>query len=933
MKLRVSLALILVLAACSSGVKTTGRPIKELSKQKAPAVDKLPIQQSAPIEVSPEAAQENYRQILELAPDSETKAEAMRRLADLQIQIDESSPGADTSKSQQIQQESIKLYNQLLTEKPDDRNNDRVLYQLARAYQNTGQEPKAVDTLKQLETQFPESSLQGDAHFRRAEILFRLGRFDEAGEEYKTVMDMGGRTPFFEPSQYKYGWSLFKQSQYEPAIQVFCAILDRELPAGVGANPQIALSAVDPAKRDVAKDALRVAGLSFAALGGGEAINEYIVRKGEPRFFPLLYNALGEQLVEKQRYTDAAKAYGAFTAKYPMHPLAPSFQSRVIKTYGDGGFSDLVVQEKERFATTYDPSAPYWAGRAPLPEVMSELRGHLDDLAKYYHAKAQANPVANKADFITAANFYRRILKAFPTDRKNPETNFLLAESLFDGGLTMDAATEYTRTAYEYPAHDKSDEAAYAAVLAYQRNTKEAADRQAALRLEIDNSKRFATAFPNHKEVLPVLTRTALALYEIKALDEAISVADRVIKSPQATPDLRRQAWSVTADAQFAQKRYPESEVAYTNVLGLIGPADASRRQVVEQLAASIYKQGEAARAANDLRTAVGHFQRVGKVVPEASIRATADYDAAAGLISLQDWPAAAQVLESFRVNFPRHPLAADVDKKLAVVYEKDNRPREAASAYARIAARPGETLEIRREAAWQAATLFDKAKDEPATTQAYEFYIKNFVQPVDRALDARMRLAEIYQNNGNRAAYLRIQQDFITADAFAGGERSDKSKTLAARASLELGRNDALAAAAVPLTAPLQKSLPAKKAALEKAINTLSRAAGYGLSDVTTAATYELGALYQGFARALLDSQRPGKMTSEQLEQYNLLLEEQAFPFEEKAIQTYEVNLKRISQGVYDDWVRKSLMALAGLAPGRYSKREQGDEVYDALR
>jgi cellulose synthase operon protein C len=915
-------------------MKDTGTPIKTLSKQKAPAPEKLPIQPSAPVDTSPESAEENYRKILELAPDAETKAEAMRRLADLQIQVDESSPTADPKKSQQVQQESIALYNQLLTEKPDDRNNDRVLYQLARAYQNTGQEPKAVDTLKQLETQFPDSSLIGDARFRRAEILFRLQRFDEASEEYKAVMDMGGKTSFFEPSQYKYGWSLFKQSQYEPAISVFCAILDRELPAGVGANPQIALAAVDTAKRDVAKDALRVTGLAFAQLGGGEAVNEFIARKGEPRFFPLLYNALGEQLAEKQRYTDAAQAYGAFTTRYAMHPLAPSFQSRAIKAYQDGGFSEMVVKEKERFATTYDPGAPYWQGRAPLAEVMSELRGHLDDLAKFYHARAQANPAANKADFLTAADWYRRILKAFPTDTKNTETNFLLAETLFDGGKTMEAATEYTRTAYEYPAHPKSAEAAYAAVLAYQRNTKESADRTPALRLEIENARRFTTSFPNHAEVLPVLTRTALSLYEIKSLDEAIAVASKVINAQPAAPnDLRRQAWSVTADAQFAQKRYPESEVAYTNVLQFTAASDANRKTIVEQLAASIYKQGEASRAANDLRSAVNHFLRVGKVVPEASIRAASDYDAAAALISLQDWPAAAQVLESFRVNFPKNPLVADADKKLAVVYEKDNRPREAAGAYSRIASRMTESADIRREAAWQAATLYDKAGDVQATMQAYEFYIKNFTQPVERALDARIRLAEIYQQTGNRQAYLRIQQDFVTADAYAGAERSDKSKTLAARASLEIGRNDAAAAAAVPLSAPLQKSLPAKKAALEKAINTLNRAAGYGIAEVTTAATFELGALYQQFAKALLDSERPRKMTQVQLEQYSLLLEEQAFPFEEKAIQTYEVNVRRISQGVYDEWVRKSVAALAALAPGRYAKREQGEEVYESLK
>ena len=57
-----------------------------------------------------------------------------------------------------------------------------------------------------------------------------------------------------------------------------------------------------------------------------------------------------------------------------------------------------------------------------------------------------------------------------------------------------------------------------------------------------------------------------------------------------------------------------------------------------ERIASSIYKQGEAARDAGDLETAVAHFQRIGQVVPDSEIRATADYDAAAALITLGAW-------------------------------------------------------------------------------------------------------------------------------------------------------------------------------------------------------------------------------------------------------------------------------------------------------
>jgi len=41
------------------------------------------------------------------------------------------------------------------------------------------------------------------------------------------------------------------------------------------------------------------------------------------------------------------------------------------------------------------------------------------------------------------------------------------------------------------------------------------------------------------------------------------------------------------------------------------------------------------------------------------------------------------------------------------------------------------------------------------------------------------------------------------------------------------------------------------------------------------------------------------------------VLLEEQAFPFEEKAIQLHQVNTARAKEGTYDEWVQKSFAAL----------------------
>ncbi|HEY9049964.1 MAG TPA: hypothetical protein VIQ03_00375, partial [Gammaproteobacteria bacterium] len=60
--------------------------------------------------------------------------------------------------------------------------------------------------------------------------------------------------------------------------------------------------------------------------------------------------------------------------------------------------------------------------------------------------------------------------------------------------------------------------------------------------------------------------------------------------------------------------------------------------------------------------------------------------------------------------------------------------------------------------------------------------------------------------------------------------------------------------------------------------------------------------------------------------EQYQILLEDQAFPFEEKAIEFYETNLARVKDGTYNEWIGKSHARLKQLFPVRYNREAKID-------
>ncbi|MCY7315663.1 MAG: tetratricopeptide repeat protein, partial [Rubrivivax sp.] len=163
-------------------------------------------------------------------------------------------------------------------------------------------------------------------------------------------------------------------------------------------------------------------------------------------------------------------------------------------------------------------------------------------------------------------------------------------------------------------------------------------------------------------------------------------------------------------------------------------------------------------------------------------------------------------------------------------------------------------------------------------------------------------------------------------ADLDAGAARTARTRTLGGQAALLLAEPVLEAYKKVPLIEPLQKQLKLKKARMDDALKAYAAAAEVGVAEVTTAATFHTAALYQDFGKAMIGSQRPKKLNKAELEQYSVLLEEQAFPFEEKAIELHETNARRTAQGLYDPWIKSSLAELARLKPVRYGKTERGD-------
>jgi len=307
----------------------------------------------------------------------------------------------------------------------------------------------------------------------------------------------------------------------------------------------------------------------------------------------------------------------------------------VIEAYSQGGFPSLVLEGKQTFVGEYGLDREYWQlhSAATQPETVAALKANLMDLAQHFHALAQKDH--GEEDYARAVQYYRMHIAYFPEDPDTANTNFLLAELLFESGRYLEAVEEYERTAYGYQLHDKAAEAGYAALVSYQKVEDGLAPEQREdwHRRSIESSLRFAGEFTDHPQAMAVLTKASEDLFELRELDLSIAVADQVIQYGSASADQLIVVWTVKAHALFDLEQFADAEIAYLQLLSLTPADDVKRDEISERIAASVYKQGELRRAEGDMTGAAMDFLRVAQVAPGASIVATAEYDAAAALL------------------------------------------------------------------------------------------------------------------------------------------------------------------------------------------------------------------------------------------------------------------------------------------------------------
>ena len=875
---------------------------------------------------------EGYQYYIDSPLGGAMRREALRRLADrmlqqLEMQEEQQVSGEELLLKDASYDKAIEYYNEALTNYSKFPGNEHILYQMARAYEANGEPKQAIWALKQLVEHHEESDYVDEANFRVGELSFLTQQFDQANSYYQQLIELGEEHPLYRIAMYKAGWALFKKKDYPGSLDQFIVLLDFMIADAPLEEIVAELPELSAGEREMLRDTLRVMSIAFSHQEEPlKYLSNYLAKLDTPRSYQfLIYQSLGDLFYGQTLYLDAGNSYNAFTQKHLHHPHAPFLQIMAIESFRLGNFSEAVEKAKLSFVGNFSYTSSFWGENKPQilkSQVEPYLRQYLSSLAMHHHAALQKEATASNKQ--QALYWYRSYLDSFSKDSEAAHINFLLAELLFETADYESAALEYNNTAYNYGHHKEAQEAGYAAILAHEKQmellTGDARDSWR--RQSVENALHFAKVYGNDPRVPSIVTKTAQDLFDVGAYDTAIKAASIVLTLRGLNEEMQRSAHLVLGHSYFEKYDYHHAENSYKSALRLTQEQHEDYQGTYERIAASIYKQAEHQQQRNNLQAAIHEYQRLVKDTPLSKIRDTALYDTATAMLQIKSWHGAIDILVKMRETPFGKKKVTDISQKLTVAYLETNQDQKAAAQLELLSLLESD-YEVQREAIWRAAELYEKAGNVTATIKAFEDYVKRYPAPIDANIEARYKLAQLYLQQHNKPRYLARLKDVIESDKKALEQRTPRTRYLAGISSMTLADMGLEAYREIKLVEPIKKNLKLKKDKMQQTIKDYGKVTDYEIAELITNSTFKISEIYRDFAKALMESQRPKGLDDEELEMYEIMLEEQAFPFEEKAIDLHEKNYRRISDGIYDPWVRNSLKVLGEITPGRYDKIE----------
>ncbi|XOZ33423.1 tetratricopeptide repeat protein [Halomonadaceae bacterium KBTZ08] len=876
-------------------------------------------------DASLEEAVRRHASVFRRTDDPLVRVRMLNRIQKLQARFG-GALGLSEKDSRQMHRAALADFETLLAGAEDEREAE-LLYEAARASDLAGLQQRSVGYLERILEDHRDSRFMAEAAFRTGEYRFSEGRYTQAAQAFLKAREHGSDDDFRNDSLYMLGWSRFLSERGMTAAGLFLRFLDQYHEQGAG------FEAVSGKDASQVADAQRVLSLIATYERGPETLARILDTHGERPYVATLFRHLLQFQREQGNHRGSVATAQTFRERYPEHAAAPAMLMEAVESWRLTGNTKRM---REAMRAALEAHA--------MPDAMARLDtgvrrrvvGYLRELGVWHYARGQALEGAQSRHHYREAS--RRLRQyADRAERFRMEAGvmgtgagymiLLAGDAAQRGGRTASAADLYQRAAYSEAPFPGAGEAAYALVQVRRDQWQDKSNNETRDQL-IGDARRFVEAFPWHPRLNGVRQVLANRLYEAGQHAQARRVARALVRA-DATPDQHRAAWVLLGHIRMQAESYKEAASAWAEVRQLIPAGDERAAEYRQRHALALYQYAEQMADQDQPQEARERFRQAYEAAPGTDVAASARFDEAGLVLAMENWDQAIQLLEGFRKRFPDHELAPRAAERIVHAHRQAGRPGAAADTM--LATMP---RDLEGEERWRhqlrAARYYRKAGRLSDAVELYQRYLAEGAQHLGGHTfqqERRHELAVMQEELGREQALADTHRAIV--DAEPGTGETSRSALLASESALWLGRRAARGFKRVELSAPLEQSLARKREALKEALDWFRRVEGYGIAKTATESTYRMAELYRQLARDVLDSERPEGLTDLQANQYEMLLEEEAYPFEEKAIELHQRNQKRIPEGHWTGWVNRSLESLAALFPARYKRDLEWTEAH----
>jgi hypothetical protein len=573
--------------------------------------------------------------------------------------------------------------------------------------------------------------------------------------------------------------------------------------------------------------------------------------------------------------------YRAFATREPNSEFSPGLSQQAIEAYRKGGFTQLVLEGKREYVALYNYGTTFWQGRnkADYPNIARELKLNLKDVATYFHANAQKSKKAD--EYLEAGALVSHLPRVLPGRPGVVRHQLSTFETLYAANDFRGASRSSRRPRTTTRAIRVRPTAAYAALESYGKYEAAlpAAEKAEAHKVAVDAGVKFGTSFPEHPDSAGVLTRAAEDIFA----SAGPAARHRGVEPGAGAPAAGRPGQAAHRvhhhrPVELRPDEFPGSgEGLHRRRVTCCRPNDKMRADLTERIASSCTARPKPSRS---------------RATPQArsktscaSRRWRALQDRLAGRIRCRRDAGESQGLAA------RHPGTRALPLQQPEERVHGRRHQEAGRGLRRD--RPGRAgrRRVRAHRDESGGVQGHPARGQPAggrpvcqgrqhaQGRGHAREVRGHVPDAGGRFDRGAAEARRHRRHLGELDKQRYwQREIVNADRTAGAGRTDRTQYLAAKSQLALASPTRDEFRDIALVLPLKASLAKKKKAMEAALGAYKSATDYRVAEVTTLATYEIAEIYRKLGQDIMKSERPKKLAAEQLDEYNSLLEEQAF-------------------------------------------------------